>query len=56
MSSDKSHKKLFWHYVKSKQEDIFWISTLPSSVGAIDSEPSKKAKIFNEYFKVCFHS
>ena len=23
MSSDKSHKKLFWHYVKSKQEDIF---------------------------------
>ena len=52
MSSDK--KKLFWYYVKSKQQDISGISTLTTSDGTIVSDPSEKVEIFNEYFKSVF--
>ena len=54
MSSNNSNKKPFWHYVKSKQQDVSWISTLESPAGTIVSEPSEKAEIFSEYFKSVF--
>ena len=54
MSLNTSNKKPFWHYVKSKRQDISGISTLSSSTGTVASEPSEKAQIFSEHFKSVF--